>query len=229
MIKKSFLRPSLLDPSYLIRRSILTSVLDYAPYIRGNALDFGCGSMPYKSIFSVDSYIGLEHESSIFRYSDSNSVFFYDGTNFPFADKSFDSIFSTETFEHIFNLPHVLSEINRVLRSDGYLLITLPFVWPEHEKPFDFARYTSFGITSLLENAGFVVHDIKKNGSYPYVIIQITIIYIWSILNFSLPTKVVCSLIFCFPLNLLALVLNFILPGNNADLPLSFSVLASKQ
>lgn len=228
MIKKSFLRPSLFDPSYLIRNSILSSVLELSSYIKGNTLDFGCGSMPYRSVFSVDSYIGLEHISSNSRYSSSDGITYYDGTTFPFASGLFDSIFSSETFEHIFNLPRILSEMNRVLKPEGHLLITMPFVWPEHEQPFDFARYTSFGISRLLEEAGFSVLHVKKNGSYPYVIIQITILFLWSLFNFSFPSKVVCSLLFCAPLNLLALTLHSILPGRS-DLPLSISVLACKK
>ena len=43
-----------------------------------------------------------------------------------------------------------MSEIRRVLKPVGKLLISSPFVWDEHEVPFDFARYMSFGIRYIL-------------------------------------------------------------------------------
>ena len=45
----------------------------------------------------------------------------------------------------------LLGRINRVLKSSGMICMTIPFVWDEHEQPYDFARYSSFGIKSLLE------------------------------------------------------------------------------
>ena len=41
--------------------------------------------------------------------------------------------------------------------------MTIPFVWDEHEQPYDFARYSSFGIKSLLEKHGFHVQKQMKS------------------------------------------------------------------
>ena len=61
----------------------------------------------------------------------------YDGKTFPFSDGEFDAVLTSEVLEHVFNPDEFLSEINRVLRDDGVLLLTVPFVWDEHEQPFD--------------------------------------------------------------------------------------------
>lgn len=45
-------------------------------------------------------------------------------------------------------------------------MITLPFLWPLHEVPYDWCRYTPFALKQLLENAGFSVSDLQPLGGY---------------------------------------------------------------
>ncbi len=46
---------------------------------------------------------------------------------FPYADASFDTVLCCELIEHLFTDPmHMMSEINRVLKPGGHLLITTP-------------------------------------------------------------------------------------------------------
>lgn len=44
----------------------------------------------------------------------------------PFEDNFFDIIVTGETVEHVVNSDHFFSEINRVLKKDGYLIISYP-------------------------------------------------------------------------------------------------------
>ncbi len=46
------------------------------------------------------------------------------------------------------------------------MLITVPFVWNEHEIPYDFGRYTSFGIIDLLQKNGFEIIELRKSTCY---------------------------------------------------------------
>ena len=46
---------------------------------------------------------------------------------FPYADASFDTVICGELIEHLFNDPmHLMSEINRVLKTSGHLVLTTP-------------------------------------------------------------------------------------------------------
>lgn len=59
------------------------------------------------------------------------------------------------------------------------LLITVPFVWDEHEQPHDFARYTSFGLRHLLEKSGFEIIEHRKSVCDIRVVFQLLNGYIY--------------------------------------------------
>jgi len=54
-----------------------------------------------------------------------------DGLHLPFADNSFDKVICSEVLEHIPDYRAMLAEIDRVLKPDGLLAISVPRAWPE--------------------------------------------------------------------------------------------------
>ena len=127
-------------------------IRQFAPQLQGRLLDFGCGTKPYRGLFTnVSEYIGLDFENEGHSHRNENIDVMYDGKTIPFADKHFDSVFSSEVFEHIFNLEQMIPELNRVMKKGAKLFVTCPFVWNEHELPNDYARYTQFALRHLLE------------------------------------------------------------------------------
>lgn len=177
-IPKGF-NPPLRSPYYFIRRELLKKVATYAPQLSGKLLDFGCGEKPYKSLFkNTTEYIGLDFENEGHSHKNEQIDFFYDGKKIPFENESFDCIFTSEVFEHVFNLPEILPELNRVLKLDGKILITCPFVWNEHEIPHDFARYTRFALKDLLEKNGFKILVIDKAGDFAMTLHQMKMVYL---------------------------------------------------
>ena len=107
--------------------------------------------------------------------------YYYDGKTFPFKESEFDSVVTNQVLEHVFNPDEFLSEINRVLKINGKLLLTVPFVWDEHEQPYDYARYSSFGLKSLLEKNGFEILDLRKSVNDYSVLAQLFNAYIYKI------------------------------------------------
>lgn len=181
--KESFLTTPLaiiVNPFYIIRRGLYLTILEFSKKIYGQRiLDFGCGSKPYKNLFSkADLYIGIDIENSGHYHGDSKVDVYYNGKDIPFPDNSFDAIVCFEVLEHVFNIDEVLKELWRVVKPKGQLLISIPFAWDEHETPYDFARYTSFGITYLLEKNGFKVISQKKTTTYYLALCQLRIAYL---------------------------------------------------
>ena len=173
--------PPIHHPLYFIRQAILEAVIAYAPLLKGQVLDFGCGSKPYQKLFiAAENYIGLDFQGEGHNHNDEPIDIFYDGKNIPFENDTFDAIFSSEVFEHIFNIDEVLKELYRVLKPEGLIFITCPFVWNEHEIPNDYARYTLFALRYLFEKHGFEVKIAEKKGNYITAIGQLLALYLLS-------------------------------------------------
>ena len=230
VIRKEQFEPGIIglviNPFYIARKALLESIKELGNNISGKTLDVGCGTKPYEKYFISSEYIGLEIETTVHREV-SKADFFYDGTKFPFNNNEFDSIVTNQVFEHVFNPDSFLNEINRVLKKNGILLLTVPFVWDEHEQPYDFARYSSFGIKSVLEKNGFEIIDQRKTVTNFGVIIQLINGYIYKMTVRNSLIRQIVTVLVMFPLNVFGIILSKILPSNK-DLYLDNIILAKK-
>tara|TARA_B100000989_G_scaffold254225_1_gene202856 strand:+ start:729 stop:1451 length:723 start_codon:yes stop_codon:yes gene_type:complete len=216
------------EPFYIARYNLKKNIETLASNINGKTLDIGCGAKQYENIFKKTSdYIGIEIETDL-QKERNIADYYYDGKKIPFRDESFDSILTFQVFEHIFEPKEFLSEITRVLKPGGHVLITVPFIWDEHEKPYDFGRYSSFGIKYLFEKNNFKILEYKKSTVGIECIFQLIISGIEKKIftNFIFLNYLIKFLIIS-PINLLAIILNLILPKNN-DLFLDNVLLAKK-
>ena len=204
----------IVNPFYIIRNGLYKAISKQAMNLTGEILDFGCGNKPYEHLFiNAKTYVGVDIKKSGHDHKNSKVDKFYDGKNLPFPDNSFDSVVSFEVFEHIFNIDEILSEIHRVLKPDGKLLITIPFAWDEHEAPFDYARYTSFGIKNILEKNLFEISSQVKTTTYVLATFQMFIAYLSQyIFSKNNMLRIFGQLLIIFPLNILAIFFNFLLP-----------------
>lgn len=212
------------NPFYFARLGLSLAMSEFADKLSGRLLDVGCGSKPYKSLFVVEDYVGLDIDSENTRLSGTADKL-YDGKDFPFEDNSFDSVLCNQVLEHVFNPQDFLSEINRVLKPGGRLLLTVPFVWDEHEQPYDFARYSTFGLRALLEGGGFKFISHKKLGADVTCIFQLINAYIFKVTQHwpRLVNLLLAATVMAF-FNLLGIFLKTILP-DNPDLFLDHVVL----
>lgn len=234
-IKKEF-KPGLAHPFYFIRNGLYAGIKKYAGELSGDVLDFGCGAKPYKELFAhCRSYVGVDYDGSGHEHTNEAIDFYYDGKTLPFEAARFDGIFASEVFEHLFTPPDILPELYRVLKTGGKMLITCPFVWPEHEKPYDYARYTLFALTDMLTKAGFRVLTTDKNGNFFLAVHQLNTVYVYQHLcgkfsfNNRLPFLATLARKTLVPLmNVGGLIGNAVLPRNR-DLYLNNILLAEKQ
>ncbi len=131
--------------------------------------------------------------------------------------------------EHVFNPGDFLSEVNRVLKDGGILLISIPFIWDEHEQPYDYARYSSFGLKYLLENRGFNVIEYRKSTNDIRAIFQLINGYIYKkTVTQNAYLNLFITVILMAPFNILGELFHRILPKND-DLYLDSIVLAKKK
>jgi SAM-dependent methyltransferase len=217
----------LINPFYLARRGLWREIREASDQLTGDILDVGCGTKPYRSLFNVRSYTGLEFDTPVARRRNMAEVY-YDGGSFPFAAEKFDSVLCNQVLEHVFNPDEFLREISRVLKPGGRLLLTVPFIWDEHEQPYDYARYTSFGLRSMLERNGFRVSRQKKILSNASVLFQLLNAYLFKVMETRVVAlKLALRVLVFAPISVLGLLAGFLLP-KNSDMFLDQLVVAER-
>ncbi len=128
-------------------------------------LDAGAGRAPYRGLFTHARY-----ETADFlavkqkKYAEPDYV--CDLSEIPVEDGRFDHVLLTQVLEHLPEPAKVLAELHRVTAPGGTLWLSAPFFYVVHERPYDFFRYTPFGLRHLVEGAGFEVEEIDWLEGY---------------------------------------------------------------
>lgn len=128
---------------------------------RERLLDVGCAGKPFQPLYSRYARDSVGIDVSHTQHADARMDILADGQALPFEDEAFDAVLCTEVMEHVPEPQRLLAEIRRVLRPGGVAVMTTPFLVPEHEQPWDFFRYTRFGLRYLAERAGLEVVEVR--------------------------------------------------------------------
>jgi SAM-dependent methyltransferase len=158
----------------LLRRKLINSSRHYireanavfaASLPKGSrVLDAGAGTAPYKPLFSHTDYESADFELVDKEYV--RSTYVCDLAAIPVEDHRFDAIIFNQVLEHLPDPLKVLKELHRVLKPGGRIIASAPLFYEEHEKPYDFYRYTQFGWRHLMHEAGFHIETLTWNEGY---------------------------------------------------------------
>lgn len=127
-------------------------------------LDAGSGSSPYKDIFQHAQYESADFMQVGKEYF--KPTYICDLRSIPAESNRFDFIIFNQVMEHLPEPKVVLSELHRVLKPGGKMIYTGPFFYEEHEQPYDFYRYTQFGLKYLFQETGFTVERLDWLEGY---------------------------------------------------------------
>lgn len=114
-----------LAPTYYARTR---NALELIPK-KGKILDLGCGDGAYtREIVNNNLIVGSDFDFDILPKEKYGNSFFINANAevLPFKDKSFDSVICVDVIEHVKNDLKVFKEISRVLKKDGYLVMSTP-------------------------------------------------------------------------------------------------------
>jgi SAM-dependent methyltransferase len=172
------LSASTLD-GWLPRTSIEAALRRELPNVRGVVLDIGCGHQPYRSVLlappsSATRVVGVDIPSARSAAHDVG----WDGVRLPVRTASVDHVLLTEVLEHCPDAPAVLREAARVLRPGGRLFLTIPFLWPLHDAPYDEQRFTPFAVARMLRDAGFADADVRAMGGWDASLAQLVALWV---------------------------------------------------
>ena len=178
-------------------------------------LDVGCGLKPFFSSFNHAHYAGIDIEisgrASAMKVPDK----YFDGVNIPYEDNMFDGVLCTQVLEHVESLDSLLSECNRVIKPGGSFIISVPFIYREHEQPYDFRRFTSYGLVLAMNRNGFQVSSMLKLLSAIETIATLFAVYVSN--NIASKNKFIyllTGIFLIFPTLIFSKFLAKILPDN---------------
>lgn len=132
----------------------------------GVVLDVGCAEGKARQFLSADvQYIGVDYFSTAMEWYGTRPTIYADAQSLPLADASVDHSLLLDVLEHIPDPDRCLAELGRTLRTGGSLTIQVPFLYPVHDAPLDFHRWTKYGLMQAAERHGFSIVREKAVGS----------------------------------------------------------------
>jgi SAM-dependent methyltransferase len=136
-----------------------------APAATGVLLDLGCGGQPYRHVFQpyITRYVGADVATAAGVTLDLELT---PGAPAPLPDASVDTVLSTQVLEHVFDFRGYLADCARLLRPGGRLILSVPMHWRHHEVPYDYWRFTRYGLTESVKQAGFAILDLRPCGGF---------------------------------------------------------------
>lgn len=143
---------------------------------KGRVLDIGCADGWAREVLLHCDYVGLDYPTTARELYGTRPEVFADGACLPFAPASFDTVLLLEVLEHVVDAEGVLAEISRVLRPGGALLISMPFLYPLHDAPHDYRRYTAPGLVHALASVGLLPGTVMPRNTGFKVVALLTAI-----------------------------------------------------
>ena len=164
--------PQLHDKDYLFLAALATDLRQAIADLPGRdltVLDVGSTYRPYESLFAGK----CQHFWSLDRYSPDPSLRIAGlAEELPIASESVDVCLCTQVLEHVERPEAVISELARVLKPSGSLLLSTHGVFRHHPFPHDYWRWTEEGLRKILERHFHSV-GIRPNGGTLLVLFHI--------------------------------------------------------
>ncbi len=148
--------------SRLTAEAVATAIKVHA---RGRILDLGCGRCPFFGLYRplTDDVVCVDWEKS--QHPVEHADLYCDlSQRLPLEDASFDTVLHTQVLEHIPTPESLVQEISRVLKPDGKLILSVPFMYWIHEAPYDYYRYTEYALQRFCAVADFELLELTALG-----------------------------------------------------------------
>lgn len=139
-------------------------------------LDAGAGECRFKDLLEDVQYVAVDTAwgDSNWNYSRIDAAGNVD--RLPFVSNIFDVVICTQVLEHVREPQLVINEIFRTLKTGGIICLTAPQGWGVHQAPHDYFRFTCYGLSYMLEKAGFRENEVTPScGYFGYLANRLTV------------------------------------------------------
>lgn len=109
-------------------------------------------------------YIGLDYPTTAEGWYQTRPHVFADGQKLPIRSGSIDVVVLANVLEHLPDPAVCLAEVQRVLRGSGVCIVEVPFLYPLHDAPLDFTRWTAYGLAKLFREQQLTVDTVVALG-----------------------------------------------------------------
>jgi len=144
-------------------------------YCRGKVADVGAGHAKYSGMIRAhcDSYTSIDNLSSEYEYGDNQfrPDVIADVLSMPFEKDEFDTVVCTEVLEHVEDPFQLFNEIARILKPEGYALVSSGWMAPYHREPKDYWRFTIDAYKVLCKRSGLEFIESYRKGGFFTVIL----------------------------------------------------------
>lgn len=80
------------------------------------------------------------------------------------GENRFQAVVMGEVLEHLHAPQEAIHNVRKALKGDGSLILTVPFIFPLHDRPGDYYRFTRYGLEHLLRD--FRQVEIRERTSW---------------------------------------------------------------
>ena len=131
-------------------------------------LDAGAGNFRYRELLVQKGYSYQSQDfDEVFEKSSSGMhTYVCDIQSIPVESNRYDVVICTQVLEHVTNPQNVFIELARILKPGGKIYLTTNFLFPIHGAPYDFYRFTHFGLHLLAKESSLTNIEISSRGGF---------------------------------------------------------------
>jgi len=133
----------------------------------GVVLDIGAADgWVERQLSGAARYVALDYPDTALALYGTRPHVFADACRLPFSDRSISAVTCYEVLEHVRDPEGLIAEVARVLSPGGVAEFTMPFLYPVHDAPHDYQRWTRHGWERSLAANRLRVERMQR-GNHP--------------------------------------------------------------
>lgn len=115
-------------------------------------VELGCGARPYETLVRAT---GADYEGADLKGNPHLDVLIADDGRVQVEDGRYDVVIAAQVLEHVPDPGAYLAETLRLLKPNGWLILSTHGIWIYHPCPLDLWRWTGAGLQRVITMAGY--------------------------------------------------------------------------